>query len=465
MNKKINLFKNIAIMALVALCIMQTIQLWFDGFSSRNFIASFFSRDSESSATETLGSLVRPFRIVLPKDDGFTLLYGDEERANLRAQGDAALSLLMRRGEFSASYALDVPALLKMGGMLYEYAVPVPSEAYGRFFQARAGFLTNRFRTFDRIVFIPQTGQDNEIHIVFADSATQTCHEYVVRQAELGADLRTALAAQPSADVIYRATALDEERRFAENMFYAEWGAGGLPYSRLQTYSPYGEITIGNIERFVLSFFEVPGDVMWDVDDSVFTYRDANAIVKYYPNNVLEFSNYRAYRGTATNSFATAYAAAVNVLQRDKGVLNEYYLSSYAQVGESWFFTFDYTVNGYPVFISQNLAQSLAQTQLQNQDARAEMSNMIEIEVQHDRVRKYKRYGLAFEVDSMSSAVKRTGFWQTIENALEGHAAAEGSSALPIRAAAFGYRADGTPQLSLQWLIYDESGMPLPSFD
>ena len=458
---RVNFIKNIAIAGMLVLCIAQTVYLWFGGFSNHDFLGSLFASGAGGSASEALGSLVRPFRIVVQQEDGFALLYGDGEREALRAQGDGILSQAMRSGEFSASYPLDAAALLMSGGVVYDYAVAIPSEAFGRFFQARTGLLTNRFRVFDRVALIPHDALEDVVRVVFVDDAARVCYEYTTQRARLGAELREAVAAQPAAATRYQNTALDESGRFTEDMFYAVWGDRGQAYNRLQTYSPYGEITIGNIERHALPFFEAPGGVMGDVDDSVFIYRDDNAIVKYHPNHMLEFSNYKLGPGSATNSFATAYAAAANLIQRDKGVVNEYYLAAYSQEGESWFFSFDYTVNGFPVFLSQNLSQSLAQSQTGG----AEMTHTIEIEVQNDSVRKYRRYGLAFEVGPSARAVKQTGFWQTIENAMEGSLLVQEDAPLPVRDAVLGYRADGQGQLSLHWLIYDTNGMPLPAFD
>ena len=456
-----NLMKNITIMLLVALCITQTVQLWFGGFSSRNPLSSLFSSEAEYSAVEALASLVRPFRVVTPNGGGFALLYGDAERGALQAVGDDILSVAMHTGDFVASYPLDMAAILQSGGMLYEYAVDMPSEAFVRFFQTRTDSLSNRVRHFNGIALLPQNGSADAVRVVFIDESAGQCHEYMARRGGLGADLQAALNRQTAPSIVYYATALDEVPRFAGNMYYADWGSGSLLYNRAEAYSPYGEITIGNIERYVLAFFENPSWVVRDMDSNVFTYKDDNAVARYHPNNVLEFADYKARRAQSSNSFAAAYAAAVNMLQKDRGIVNEFYLSAYVQEGESWFFAFDYTVNGFPVYISQNLSHSLAMSLQGN----AEMTHMIEVEVQYDRVYKYKRYGLSFMADAAAEGVKYTGFMRNIEQALEGSLAPDGESLLPIRSVVFGYRADGTTQLSLQWLIHDENGMPLPSFD
>jgi len=277
----------------------------------------------------------------------------------------------------------------------------------------------------------------------------------------MGASLAEALNVWYGGAVMYRSTALDPEQRFARNLYYADWGGGSLQYNRLESFNPYGETTIGNIEKYVLSFFENASSVAWDMDNSVFTFKDANAVAKFYPNNVLEFADYKPQRGQAAETFTAAYAAAAGMLQKDKGIVNEYYLSGYEQSGNGWFFTFDYTVNGFPVFISQSLSRSLSQSL----HGDAEMTHMIEVEVQNDKVYKYKRYALGFEADPTSFAAKSTSFADTIEQALEGSLNAEENAQMPIQSVTFGYRADAVPQLSLQWLIYNENDMPLPSFE
>ena len=459
MKKWMNIVQNLAIATLVVLCIVQTMQLWYNGYSNRSFLSAFFSSDSEYSASDALAGLVRPYRIVAPQDDMFTVLYGNAERAKLRTAGDSVLTQVMRSGEYVSAYALNEAALFASGGVWYEYAVPIPSDAFGLFYQARAGLLTNRFRSFNRIAMLPHGENGDSVRVVFVDDAARICYEYSVRRTGLGSDISAALEALPLSALHYRAAAVSGGGS-PQTALYADWGDGALPYQQLRTYSPFGEITIPNVERIVVPFFETPSGVMWDVDSSVYTYKDSNAVAKYYPNDMLEFTNYTVHHGTITNSFASAYVAAANLLAKDKGVVNEYYLSSYEPKNDGWILTFDYIVNGFPVYMSQSLSLTLAQNQLNA----APMTHMIEVEVQSDRVYKYRRYGLAFEVETAALSHKQTGFTQTLENATEGIAPAA-DAALPLRSVLLGYRADGASSLSLQWLIVDESGMPLPSYN
>jgi len=460
MKKLINPLKNVTIVFLVVLCITQTVRLWFEDFASHNFFASFFSPSSGHSASEAMEGLMRPYRIAVPSGDGFALLYDSASQARLKAQGDVLLPKLMKSGDFASGYTLAYEKFFS-GGIVYEYAFPMMADVFGQFFQARTGFLSNRFRTFDAVALHPVEGSDDMVRVVFADYTAGVCYEYTIDSADAAADLRGVIATQPAPAVLYRSTAIGEwKTQFDKHMFFADWGKGALAYEKLRTFSPYGEITITNIEKFVSGFFDNPGGVVWDNDNDVLTYKGENAVAKYYPNNVLEYANYKANQGSVTNSFASAYTAAIGILKKDKGILNEYYLASYAQVGESWFFSFNYVVDGFPVFLSQNVSQSLWR-ELQQSG----VAHMIEVEVQYDKVKKYKRYGLAFETDDTVRAAKRTGFFQTIENALEGTGHTDEDALLPIQEAMFGYREDGSGQLSLHWLIYDLDGVQLPVFD
>jgi len=458
LKKWMNLLQNTAIGALVVLCIVQTIQLWYNGYSSRSFLSAFFSSDTDYSASDALAGLVRPYRIIAPHDDTYVVLYGDAERAALRAAGDRILTQAFRSGEYALSYALDEAALLASGGVWYEYAVAIPADAFGLFYQARTGFLTNRFRNFSRIVLIPQDA--DSARVVFVDDDARMCYEYSIRQSGLASGLTAAKESLPASTLHYNTVQVGGEDAPLQNIFYADWAEDSLPYQQIRTYGPFGEITITNIERIVLPFFETPGGVMWDVEPNGFTYRDDNAVAKYYSNDVLEFTDYKAHRGTVTNSFTSAFVAAANLLAKDKGIVNEYYLSSYMQEGDSWHLTFDYVCNGFPVFMSQSLSLSLTQ----NQPNTNVMTHMIEIEVRADKVYKYRRYLLGFEVDTTSTARKQTDFVQTVLNAHEGLSLTK-DAPLPVQSVMLGYRADGMPLLSLHWLIVDADGMPLPSYD
>jgi len=459
MKKWMGLLQNIGILTLVTLCITQTMRLWYDGYSSRSFLSAFFSSDSDYSASDALAGLVRPYRIIAQHNEAYVVLYGNAESTKLRTAADNILTQVIRSGDYVSAYSLNETALFATGGVWYEYAVPIPADAFGLFFQARTGFLTNRFRSFNRIVFVPQADTDDAVRVVFVDDEIRMCYEYSIQRTGLASGLLTAVQSL-SPSMLHYDTAIVSGGGIPKTVFYANWNSNGYPYQQLRTYGPFGEITIGNIERVVLPFFEMPSGVMWDVDNSVYTYRDNNAVAKYYPNDVLEFTDYKAHRGTVTNTFASAFVAAANMIAKDKGVVNEYYLSSYKQEGESWFLTFDYVMNGFPVFMSQSLSMNLSA----NQPNTATMTHMIEVEVQADKVYKYRRYGLAFEVDTMSLSTKQTGFMQTIGNAMESPGLLEGEP-LPVRTALLGYRADDMPQLSLQWLIVDEEGRSLPSYD
>ena len=457
------MIKNIAILLIVILTFIQTDRLWFGSASSSGLFTSFFSPGNIAVDSAALQSLSKPCRLIANRGGNtFAVRYTDIQASVPKQQIDKAMQSLFAEGSFVGARTLDWRSLLPRSGFILEYRFDMPSEAFTESYGQKMGLLTSRLKNFQHVVICPE---DKGVAFVFADDTAQMGYEFNITDENQSRQLLLAMDAMATENpgLYYFATSLIgslDSQLFADNVFVPKWAGEVRLYPNVLAINPYmegGGLLIDKVEKKIDVFFDSPSAIRkHPIDtgsDKIYNYNDANTVVKYYPSGVLEYDNYKAYGGQSAVSFATAYAVAVAFAQRDPVLINDFYLEEYTVDGNEWVLYFDFTIQGFPIILSEAASQAVG------------MSHPLEITVVNGHVTKYKHYAFNYEAVEPITAAGLVSYQENIQRILPANTENSMESAGFIRGLGLVYsRIDSNSPYSLFWrMTMENSAITLPA--
>ena len=136
--------------------------------------------------------------------------------------------------------------------------------------------------------------------------------------------------------------------------FFVQENDMPITINYISVFNPYlneiGGFNLSFIRNRVEDFFVNPVTINHRVGaDGIFTYSSLNTMVRFLPWNVIEYSSFRPIRRGRASSFSDDFSAAVDFINRDAFVINEFYLSGYESRGGQHVFFFDFIVGGLPL--------------------------------------------------------------------------------------------------------------------
>lgn len=434
-----NTIKNLTIFILVALTVFQTAKLWFGDSSNNSSSFSFFQKEISTSQSESAAKLASPYRIItnISENDENTklaIIYNNLTASELKKAGDNAIEQVLKKGEYVGSL-LYSPSITDRLCIEYEYAFSMPSDIFVQHFKQKSNILTGRVKQFDAITIIPNDGEDN-LTVLFADKTSNNCYEYKVSDSDANKELWAAIdAVKASHSQLYYKLSVIGESAY---IFPAFWDGSAYKYNNVTAFNPYGELTLANIEKYVDPFFDNPAAKQFQNKNDVYTFSDEKTVVYYYPNDVLECSVHQYFSSDVASSFISAFSVAMDLLAKDTTLDNDFYLSGYTQEQNGFVFKFNYCINDFPLYFSNDLR------------TKTEMDNMIEISVAKDSA-KYRRYISSYEINDMISYAGND-FYSTLY-ALGVDAESAELNGEEINLFDLGYKIDGSDILYLNWFI------------
>jgi len=397
MNKKriVSISKNFLITGLVVLCIFQVSALWFGDAGIFELLrGAFVGRTTESTMDDALEKLTTPFRIILnTSNDRYNVIYSDIADSPQRIVGNNAIYAAFSGGTARVqSYNPMLPARI-----IYEYAVPMPAEVFDKRFRHT---ISNRINVVDAIYFVVDS---SEITIVFADRIAEITLHYSFRNNTMYNELMATVSGTGSLYYVRE-----------NGVFIPQWGGGWHMFNTVSVASSFPGQTLASVGRYVTPFFDRPSAVtsqmtsgmFIDEEITLYMYSADRVIVRYYiAARVLEYSNHNFIPNETLQSFTQSFAAALNVINRDETLQNEFFLADYTRNAYGFTFYFDAVVNNFPVTISNDLART------------TDMRNFIEVTVSNNRVL-YRRYAVEFLVleQTMQATIRFDGFERNMLN-------------------------------------------------
>jgi len=444
---KLNLIKNISIIVLVILCLFQMNQLLFGTASGRGFFSFLPVKKTVPNPEYAHSRLVTPYRIITGlAPNKYTIIYNDLHSSSVKIMLDEVIGGLFSSGEFVKAGSDGWNYFLSSPSFIYEYKFSMPSGTFANFWAVRPVLLTSRTPSFDAIIFIPNETSETLVTIVFINNDGMY-FEFRIQDSSINQELNTALAKAHQQDYdLYYVSSKQSGYGISGNTFIAATDDLGFLYDNVLNINPYmidGSILLSSVERQIDIFFDYPERKWVSTTQNSFNYTDDTTVVRYNANRLLEYLNYqKPERGDG--AFESAFALAIDFIERDPSVRNEFYLADYSNDGAVWSFCFDFVINDFPLLLSNS----------QRAESNCGMNHAMEITINDGTVAGYKRFVAYYE-----NATSRSGAVINFDNTADSlflFAPDDNDAVLNIYLA---YKIEDDNMLYLHWFIETEDSV------
>ena len=384
--------KSICIIALAVLAIYQVSQLWFVNLTNRNFFLYLEAR-FPPAVPDGQRAWAQPYRIIYGAGNSvFNIRYSRIANSYAWAYGENALDAILRNGSFVGSSAIDNARLQSRPVLIYEYAFPMNAETFAMALGRRNGAaLTSQgITSFYSIAIQPPTATDSLLRVFFMDATS--AWEFT---------LTPGTRRHPVEDFEFPMPHISttEKHFVAVGNSFAPRAPDGFLYWPLEARNPhltvYGGLHMSSIRPQIEVFFNNPATINQFVGvDDIYTFTSHNAMVRYLPHDVLEYTSHRTIGRAASDNLLSDFSAALAFIYDDQNVINETFLMGYDDSGREHVFWFGYVSDNFPLFLTEAWSTG--------PNCREPLVAPIEVVVDHGRVIRYRRLAFNFRQGSMS---------------------------------------------------------------
>ena len=380
--------KSLAILALAALAVFLTVQLWLVNIPNRSFFP-YLSARFTTTVPDGAHNFVRPFRIISGDGSGsFDIAYSNILRSDFWAYGQSVITAVLENGAFMEEEPPTFAEILAGPILIFEYAFDMRPDMFAQAFDLRFAPLINAELDYFRAVAValPQD-RESPLHVYFLTEERVWPFTLTPGNRRLNPVFDNKVLPPP----------LNPYRRFVATdrpLVFAPAFHPDFSYHPLLVSNPYenhaGFLHMAFIHRQVEHFFTNPSTINQRVDNQIYTFRNLNTVVRYLPWDVVEYTSFRTI-GRDRTHFITDFSAAWAFVEADPNVTNEFYLAGYDDTHERIFW-FNYVVGDFP------LAQPMPWHT--DPDCADPLPFPIEVRVENGRVLRYRKIPFNFGVDT-----------------------------------------------------------------
>jgi len=374
------------------LTLFQVGQLWFVNFTNRNFFLYVQARFAPSPP-DWQQVFIRPYRIIYGAGDGrFNMQHSGIGDSPLWAYGESVLAAVLRNGDFAGVRNINTEQLLSRPAIIYKYAFNMQTNIFSQILgQRRGGALSgHNLNSFNSIIIQPPTYDNQNLHVFFLDNTRAWEFRLSPTRGRDSADSFIREIATVSNNQIYFRSVSSYSLGFAP---FAPYGMGYFLYPIVTVTNPYqnpsGGLTMVFIRSRIEPFFDNPATINHGTG-TIYTFSNANTIVRYLEGNVLEYRSFRPIGRTTPASFIADFSAAWTFIDNDLEVRNEVFLSHYETRGREHVFLFNYVIGNFPLVLTE--------PHLTMADCTDPLQAAIEVVVDHGRVIRYRRLAYNFHL-------------------------------------------------------------------
>lgn len=414
MHLNLSKIKSIGICLLIILALYQTNLLWFENSSNHNFFYNFL-KEPRLEDKELMEGFNRPYRIAASfSDNKQSLYYSKIEENELFNIGYESVKLVLSEGDFAGMSKKRYLEFSSLRAIIFEYSFLMPPEVFIATTGQKSNMHTAKMKEFDAIAIVPDTENSEKLKVYFVNKSEGTSIEYNLENINLCDRIKRALQSSEREmredGFSYSYFEMEENR----GIYVPEWVGNEHAYINLDInvdyYSKDRGILMADIGEKVDVFFENPSMKINDtLDNNVLAFSDVNTVVKYYSNDILEYTNYKKQSSNKETTLLQDYSSAVKFIEKDSLNLNEYYLHSYKENGEERgvrYFYFDFVCNNFPIVLkySELFSEDISEESDAYKDIGdiREMAHGIEISVKNGVVTKYKKLCYRFSQSDKS---------------------------------------------------------------
>ncbi len=436
----LNTFKNLTILMLTVTAVFLAGKLWFEEIANRRLDFSGHAPGINEPVQAPDSGFAVPYRILTNiGQNKFDVLYAPLSSVQESDFKEAVISVF-QEGNYEGETLPAWETLINKPSYLCEYAFSMPADIFAAGFTDKPGNFLRNVASFDSVMLIPEA--ENKISIYFYRKLNNKFVKYSVSNADLYSRLTGNIKTIAGQNRRYHCvSSLQKDYNlFSGVVFIPTRDGEGIDYNIVNLNNPYlskGQLLLNTVEKQVDLFFDKPASKWSGTANGAFTYSDENIVVKYYPTDILEYSDYRSHDKKSSPSFMADYRAAVNFLAKDKTVVNDYYLADYISGEDRSVFYFNFTVNNFPLVISNNIK------------SKAQITYPIEVVVENEWVKKYKKLAYNYEPDK---GVTETVSMDCLDS-LNMLVPQESIAGIRLENAQLGYNIDKSKQMTLYWFL------------
>ncbi len=399
-----NKFKNLTITLLILLAVYQTNKLWFEGFSSHNFFYSILENGYERGSDSNTESEIE--YIAVNNGGGrYLLTYDNNSMVQIRLNLKRAANAVVGKGSFSRLDKDELKEYLKSRCIVIHYDFDMD-----RFtFKSIYGSEPEIYKGFDNCLF-NVTGT-NGIRITLFSSNTL---EGVVYELNEYSDIQSISEIMDAGRIIegsryYVSSVQNNYNVFVGNEFIPAQ-TGETYYYNISEDNPVKENGVTDVtalDSYANNYFENPVLKWSSMDGNTYIFSDERRVVKYYPNNVMEYKAYYGYNNNEKDfDFAENLSAAEDFLSNDVNLKNEVYLTGYYTLDNITTFYFDYKLDNFTLSLSESMKKKTG------------LKSIVEVTVENGHATGCRRYIADYQTTIKEPVYTDKTFLEVIDKVL-----------------------------------------------
>ena len=433
-----NKFTNLLIVVLAFLAVVQTGGLWLSQTKSHNLFYSAINSflTASSNTTEYYRTIEAEKTAVGTGNNNYVLLY---EKADKKADSTikSAIGTAIEKGTVNSSGTIDWN-ILSGKNIVLEFPFSVSSAEFSKGFPS-ASANNDIPENFNCIVITPSFS-DSGTYVTFISTGEQSFVSLVIEDSATNTALRSVIDSTPTDGLAYISSAQSGFNIFKNNVFLPQWTESEYIYPSVYPISTgtdkNGVFSSSEVKQMVHPLFPASGFDHSGIDGSGVHYFNSDEIVvKYYPNGILEYFNYK--KSSEAQTLASAYDACMKFIEKDESIKTDIFLADADVTTEGLIFKFDYSVNNIPVELSSRLKEALG------------IESAIEVVVTNNTVKKYRKYSCNFYENSEYDMSANVDFLTEINRVITEQSA--DGEIMQVDDISLCYYADGNNVCSLKW--------------
>ena len=353
--------------------ILQVNILWFDKISDHNFFCKYY--DLKNPGQKDFldidinnNNIAENFKMIVRDNQNFYVLYKPDYKQ--KKISNMFIKKILDNGKFVLEQDVQDDFFSKEiynAICIYDYNFFINSHDFCSCYQTKNNNIA-RVNLFNKI-FLYDSGE-----IIFFNSSLNKIYKYNLKQKfDLGDFINEVKAA--SNNIFLYDT--------KNNYFYPDQICN---LNIINLYAENSELLMNTISKKLDNFFDNPATKNIENINNIFTFSNEFVLVKYLPNNILEYKNYKSQE--KESSPALDYLAAINFIKNDPVIKNNFILKNYSHKDNRSEFYFDYYINNIDLELDKTFSQ------------KNNVKNFICVTVKNNLVIKYKKITFSFEPDN-----------------------------------------------------------------
>lgn len=362
--------KAVVLCLLIISSIYQTIMLWFDNVSDRNFFYSLIDKatvrlkDSKTSMDKQYMISPKQLGVYLgASDKDFTILKKGDMEYDYNIIYSECIKVIIKaiNKDNLSKTKINKEELWEDRGIVFNLPLSISNADLAKDLNINQSAFEG-LSSLKSIVIIPAKEKNNFLKVFLIDELTNDIYGFTLAEKEVRESniiLNDLISKAENKNMpIYISTLKNDIDLFEGNILLPLASENMTYCSSLKLSTPYvlnNTFQKEKLEKYINSFFVNP-NVKWTTQNNdVMIYGDDNALVRYNKNGLLEYSSIVNNQYSA-QSISDSFNVAERFLKIDSLLFEDgYYLIKYIEEKDKAIFYYGYSYEGFPLHLEDKL--------------------------------------------------------------------------------------------------------------